>query len=218
MSGELRIWRLHTCCNHFTSVDTPSEGLNYFNSHFNGEPMVANWKFPEVTLSGKSKKLADFLGWSKGVELVSEKAMHCLKPVLNEYVEFLPFHEIKGKPYYALNVLQLEGDLLDIAHSDVTFYPGKPALQENIAYITTAFFKMTLPEKLPPIFKLTYRPGRVGADIFVTKAFADIAIEYQLTGIELADPRQDSLSYVIRDLPQNVVPGIVLCPYKKKTV
>ncbi len=218
MSGELKIWRLHTCSNHFTSVDTNGLGLDYFNTHFSGVPMAAIWALPEVTLSGKSKKLADFLGWTIGAVLVSEKAMHCLKPVLNEYVEFLPFHEIKGKPYYALNVLQLEGDLLDVLHSDVTFYPGKPALQENIAYITTAFFKLPLPEKLPPIFKLRYRLGRVGAEIFVTKAFADIAIEYQLTGIELADPRQDSLSYVIRDLPQNVVPGIVPCPYKKKTV
>jgi hypothetical protein len=45
--------------------------------------------------------------------------------------------------------------------------------------------------------------------IFVTKSFAEVAIEYKLTGMALADPQQDGFKYVLANKSQNVAPGIV---------
>jgi hypothetical protein len=209
MENDLKIWRLESCSNKYLSVYSPNKKLSYFDTHFVGKPMLENWVIPEIDLRGKSKKVADFVSWSISgcAYMVSKKARLALEPVLNEYVEFLPFHDIKGKPYYAVNVLQVEPNLLDADKSEILYGYDEP---KNILILKSAVFVDPLPNKLPPIFKIEFN-GRIRSEIFVTKPFADILIEHQLTGIELADPGKYDLPYVLANKSQNVVQGIIGC-------
>jgi hypothetical protein len=208
MANDLKIWRLESCSNYYLSIYSPNHNLNYFDNNFIGKPMLANWTPPNVELRSKSKKAADFVSWEiDGSFMVSEKAKLALEPVLNEYVEFLPFNEIKGKPYYAVNVLQLEPNLLDADKSEILYGYDEP---KNILILKSAVFVNAFPTKLPPIFKIEFN-GRIQSEIFVTKPFADILIETQLTGIELADPSKYSLPYVLESKSQNVVQGVIGC-------
>jgi hypothetical protein len=213
MSNNLRIWRLHTCSNEYTSLDSPATS-GYFNHHFIAEPMAATWAAPEVTLSGKSKKLADIMGWTIGAVLLSQRAKLLLEPILGGCVEFLPFYEIKGKPYYAMNVLEKMSDILDVGNSDILFDTDEEKTVANVAVIWSAIFK-NLPEYLPPIFKLKLRPDKVDSKIYVTKAFVDIVVGHQLTGIDLADPSKHSLPFILKGESQNVVLGVPVCGKKR---
>lgn len=179
--------------------------LGYFNYHFNGARMSSDWTLPPLSLSGKSKKLPDFVGWMRCAPVVSEKAMRALAPDLNEFVQFLPFHEIKGKKFYAMNVLHVENDLLDLNKSEILF--GSDELKRVLS-LDRVTFASPLPGNLPPIFKVSVR-GQVLGDIFVTRTFADLAIEHKLTGIALADPYQNPLKMVLAKMSMNVVPGVI---------
>lgn len=208
MTDDLKIWRLESCSNKYLSIYSPNKKLSYFDTHFVGEPMLGNWVLPEIELRGKSKKAADFVSWSiDGSFMVSAKAKLALEPVLNEYVEFLHFHDIKGKTYFAVNVLQVEPNLLDVTKSEILYGYDLP---KNILILKSAVFVDPLPTKLPPIFKIEFN-GRIQSEIFVTKPFADILVEHQLTGIELADPSKYGLPYVLENKSQNVVQGIIGC-------
>lgn len=198
------IWRLHVCGNKYLGL-IPHD-LNYFHTHFIGKPMPLDWIPPQVTLSGKSKKLPDFASWMTCAPVVSEKAKQALEPILNSYVQFLPFHEIKEKKFYAMNVIHVESHLLDVGKSDISYSMTEPKFALSLR---RAFFVEPLPSELPPIFKIFASPRTVFGDIFVTKQFADIAIEHKLTGIALADPQQNSLKFVLAGKSQNVVPGII---------
>jgi hypothetical protein len=79
--------------------------LSYFGTHFQCEPMADGWNIPLVTLSGTSYKAADFVHWMLCAPVISERAQEALKELCEGLVEFLPFHAIKGVPYYAVNVL-----------------------------------------------------------------------------------------------------------------
>jgi hypothetical protein len=208
MANDLKIWRVESCSNKYLSVYSPQKKLSYFDTNFIGKPMLADWVLPEIELRSKSKKAADFVSWSvDGSFMVSAKAKLVLEPVLNEYVEFLRFHDIKGKPYYAVNVLQVEPNLLYADKSEILYGYDEP---KNILILKSAVFVNPLPTKLPPIFKIEFN-GRIQSEIFVTKPFADILIEHQLTGIELADPSQYDLPYVLENKSQNVVQGVIGC-------
>lgn len=175
--------------------------LVYFQTHFIGEPMPEDWTLPPVEISGKSKKLGDFVIWMLTAPVVSEKAKNVLESAFKSELQFLPFHSIKGKLYFAMNVTCLVKDLLDVAKSDIHYGDdGK-----RIISIDRAVFKKPMPENLPPIFKLSVNPS----DIFVTQPFVDLVIEQKLTGLSLADPRQNQLKLILKGQDLNVVPGII---------
>lgn len=179
--------------------------LGYFRDHFNGAPMSTGWRPPPITISGKSKKLPDFISWMVGAPVVSEKAMLALAPVLNGLVQFFPFHEIKGKEFYAMNVLQVESDLLDLEKSEIVYGSSEP---RRVLMIERAIFVEPLPVDLPPIFKVSIR-GQILGDIFVTRPFANVLVEHQLTGAALGDPSQYPLKMILAEKPANVVRGVV---------
>ena len=78
--------------------------LDYFNRHFIGKPMAKNWKAPPIVIDGKSKRLRDFVSWMSGAGVVSEAAKRALEPLISPYVEILPLTELRGKPFFAINV------------------------------------------------------------------------------------------------------------------
>jgi hypothetical protein len=198
-TNDMRIWKLVGGGNRYIGL-IPHE-LAYFQTHFIGRPMPIDWVPPPVTISGKSKKLSDFVIWMLTAPVVSEKARIALESAFNDYVQFLPFHHIKDKPYFVMNVTCLVENLLDVSSSDISYgSDGK-----RILNINRAVFKQPLPEQLPPIFKLAIDP----TDIFVTQAFADLAIKYKLTGLSLSEPGVDGLKLILKGQDPNVVPGIV---------
>ncbi len=196
------IWRFETSSRKYLSVSP--DDLDDLKGIFCGVNIANNWKPPAIHILGKSKKIGDFIGWS-GAPLVTKKARNALEPILGGYAQFLPFHAIKNKEIFVMNVIRVEHDFLDIAKSKILYVGPEP--QSPVA-LHIAIFKPQLPKVLPPIFKVIMPPDEVSSEIFVTTAFADIVIEHQLTGIELADPSVHSLKATLTGKSQNVVQGV----------
>jgi hypothetical protein len=180
--------------------------LAYFGRYFKGRPMAPNWAPPPIELSGRSKKLPDFVSWMKSAPVVSEKARSTLEPILRGCVQFFDFHEIKAKRYFAMNVICVERALLDLPRSKILYADDQRKLA--IA-VKEAVFVDPLPPKLPPMFKLAIAKQDALGDIYVTQEFAAAAVRYKLTGLELSDPSQDSFKRHVNGHPLNVVPGII---------
>jgi hypothetical protein len=81
------------------------DDLRYFNAHFTCEPMIDSWELPPVTPHGSSYKAADVVSWMLRAPVVSERAKEALSGICTDLVEFLPFHSVKKKRYFAVNVL-----------------------------------------------------------------------------------------------------------------
>jgi len=82
--------------------------LRYFNTHFVCQPMRTDWHIPPAELIGKSYKAPDFVLWMQRAPVISLRAKEVLDGLCVGLVEFLPFHSIKSKPYFAANVLSLD--------------------------------------------------------------------------------------------------------------
>ena len=198
------IWRLHICGNKYLGL-IPHD-LDYFQTHFVGKTMPEDWPPPPIELSGKSKKIPDFMSWMTSAPVISEKAKLALEPILNGYAQFLPFLDIKGKKFYAMNVTHVETHLLDIEKSVILYSTAEPKVA---LMLKQAYFVEPLPSNLPPIFKITISTDDVLGEIFVTKKFAEIMIERKLTGLALADPQQNGLKLLMDGKSQNVVLGVI---------
>lgn len=84
--------------------------LRYFSANFRCEPMASSWRLPPVTPHGVSYKAADFVSWMLRAPVISERAKAALEPLWEGSVEFLPFHSIKGAPYFAVNVVSRDNE------------------------------------------------------------------------------------------------------------
>lgn len=177
--------------------------LAYFNSHFMGQPMPVSWKPPPAEIDGKSKKAADFIDWVRGAPVLSKKAVDVLGPVVGASAQFLPFHDIKGKPYFAMNVVALESGLLVESQSDILYTSGEP---RRLLKLKKAAFAADAKPK-SPMFKVSLH-GDVWDDIFVTEPFAQAIVSHALTGVALADPMSDPMDFILAGKSPNVVPGV----------
>jgi len=158
--------------------------LEYFSNHFIGERLGDAWTPPPVSINGKSKKLRDFVSWMERAPVVSQRARQILEPLLGDNVEFLKFHEILGKSYFALNVLRLE-NILDRDQSEVLY---ADEAKRNILRVSSFFLREEqLSVPTPRIFKLSHERN----SIFVSNNFADVVIDNKLTGLALVDPRKN---------------------------
>ena len=92
--------------------------LAWFDGRFDARPMGQDWRPLPLELVNRSKKLRDFVSWTVGAPLVSLRAREAIEALGPGAIEFLPFHPLKGKPYFAMNVLQT-ADVLDLEASDV---------------------------------------------------------------------------------------------------
>jgi hypothetical protein len=175
--------------------------LDYFQTHFVGKPMKKNWQTPPVEIRGKSLRLKDFVGWMTKAPVCSERAKHCLEPIIGEYAEFLPLIKIRGKMHYAINVVKMV-DCLDLERSEISYFEHDPT---RIMDIHTYKF---LPERMEdlPIFKV---PQQRGAVVFVTKKFVDIVVANKLVGASFADPSINCWEYVLGKREANTVPNVI---------
>lgn len=199
---ESNVWRLILGGRKYLGL-IPHD-LNYFNSHFNGSPMRLDWPPPPVEIHGKSKKVPDFVSWMTSAPVVSEKAKSVLSPVIGESVQFLPFIKIKNKQFYALNVLAVKANVLDLERSEILFSSCEP---RKILSLHTTIFSEDCRHNFPPIFKVSEAEDILG-DIFVTDKFAEIIVQHQLTGAALADPNTPILPLVLAQKSVNAVPGV----------
>lgn len=188
----LRIWELHVDANPHLCVHSD---LRYFDGKFDGRRMKGEWAPPPYEVLGRSKKVADFTSWQGSTFLVSNKAREVLAGLSGDDIEFLPFDCIKGCELFAVNVLRFE-DFLDAEKTE--FMPGA-GIPSRVAW------NAQLPVGLPPVFKVLRSPWT-----YVSKAFAEKAVEHALTGVSLADPSKNRLQQIIRQQPLNEYPGLAL--------
>lgn len=190
------IYRLFTDCNKDLGLRTD---LDYFQSHFIGKPMAANWKPPAVRILGKSKRLRDFVAWMLKAPVISEKAKNALQPLIAPHAEILPLIELRGKMFFAVNVTTLVA-CLDKEKSDILYAPDEPG---RILNISRYFFNESRVKPVP-IFKLLEFP----IDVFVTRPFVDAVISNGLRGAAFGDPSVSPFDAILAGRSHNVVPGV----------
>lgn len=174
--------------------------LDYFQTRFVCKPMKHDWEPPPVTIDGKSHRLRDFVSWMAKAPVVSERAKDAMENLLGPNVEFLPLIELRGKQYFAINVLKLV-DCLDIANSEIVYGATDPRRIMNIKRYAL------LPDRIEdvPIFKVPdYRSA-----VFVTKPFVDLVIKAKLTGAKFADPTANPWQAILHGKSCNTVPGVL---------
>lgn len=194
----MKIWRFGEDCNKDLVIRSP---IDYFRDNFVAVRMGDDWCRPSyIRIEGKSKRLRDFVSWMNSAPVLSKKAVEALEPLIGQHCEILPLIELRGKPFYALNVLTTV-DCLDKAGSDI-FYASDDS--SHILRIRSYKFDEN---KLPlniPIFKI---PDDVGC-VFVTRSFIDAVIEMGLRGASFEDPAIDPFGKFAKGAPLNVVPGL----------
>lgn len=70
---------------------------------------------------------------------------------------------------------------------------------------TCVVWKTNLPDELPPVFKVLQSPLT-----YVTRAFAEKAVQAGLTGVSLADPAKNRLKQIVQCQPVNEYHGLGL--------
>lgn len=188
--SEMRVWKLHVDGNKYCSF-VPHD-LRYFESRFICQPLADHWDAPAVGVSGRSKPAGDFAVWMARSPVVSEQARDLIADLAGGDVELLPFHTVKSKRYFVLNVLRCE-DYLDMPRCDFT-----------VCY-ERFVFRPNLPVSLPPIFKC---PGRWG-EIFITGRFAEMLVKNNLRGVALADPAESTMPLILAKAEINRYPGLI---------
>lgn len=196
----LRIWLLCSDgANKYAAlVGYAGPDARYWATHFVGTRMSEDWQLPPLELLGKSKKLGDFVGWMLNVPIVSERARAVFEPLVGDDVQFLRFHDLRGKPYYAMNVLRME-DYMDDALS-----AGQRGTNGKLFTYHRYVFKHNLPDDLPPIFKVTPM-----SEVFVTRRFAEAIVANKLTGACLQDPSKSGITLIASGQPLNAYPGLL---------
>jgi len=158
--------------------------------------MKDGWVTPAYEIVGNSKKVADFTSWQIcSPFLVSEKARQVLTGLSGKDIEFLPFDRIKDRELFVANVLRIE-DFMDGLRSQ--FIPGA-GIPSRVVW------KTNLPSNLPPVFKTAGSPS-----VYVSRRFAEKAVEAGLTGVSLADPTKDRFEQIIRGEAINEYSGLGL--------
>lgn len=172
---------------------------SYWDRYFHAQPMPDDWALPPLQVLGKSKKLGDFVGWMLQAPIVSERAYALLQSVVGNDVQFVRFHDLRGKPYYGMNVLRVEKSFLDVRRSDCDHRPDG-----DVAICSRYVFKENLLDRLPPIFKI-----HPTSSVFVARRFAEAIIGNRLTGFCLQDPGQDAIRLMAKGVPLNAYPGLL---------
>ena len=171
--------------------------VDFFRNHFVGEHMINTWHPPEIRICNTSKKLKDFLSWMLCAPVVSEHAKDILKPLVQQYVEFLPLIKLGKVQYFAINVLcRLE--CLDVENSNIVRSPTDNRIIDVFEYsfLDVCFYDY-------PIFILK----EFNSPVFVTRTFVDRVLEERLTGAQFLDPAANQYKKMLAGIPLNVVEG-----------
>jgi hypothetical protein len=196
VNKKIDVWALRTNCNKDLGVRTE---IDYFQTHFIGEKVFYHWTPPPIRIQGKSKGLRDFVSWMLSAPVVSQRAKEVLEPLISPYVEILPLIQLRGKQYYAINVLRLV-ICLDRKRSNIEYSPTDPS---GIIYLGETFFLKGRLEDVP-LFKIPETRG----EVYVTRPFVDLVIKNKLAGAAFADPSKNPFEAILRKESSNVVPGV----------
>jgi hypothetical protein len=156
--------------------------------------MGDSWVPPPFGISGKSKRLRDFVAWELTAPLVSMRGRDALQQICKDHAEFLWFAKLRTTDYFAINVTTVL-DVLDPLRSDFRTFRG------NVIEVKRAVFARTV--GLPAIFKVPQ-----SSSVYVTQSFVDVVLESSLRGLSLADPAVEHLPMVAKGQSINVVPGV----------
>jgi hypothetical protein len=167
---------------------------------FIGKPLPEDWEPPAHLIKRKSASLADALLYETSFPLFSERATKVLGDNAPGCAEFRYFADVRGKPFFLMNVLA-SADILDEMQSEGT----RSQRGERIT-ITKHVFRPDRLDLTPPIFKL---PGRFWSEIFVTDAIADAVVEERLTGFQFRDPAKNPMRDLFLGNDVNVVEGVL---------
>jgi hypothetical protein len=198
MNSPTDIWKLGVDCNKDITIRT---AIDYFNNAFVSKPLVNGWRPPMIRVQGKSKRIRDFVSWMNSAPVVSEKAKNALEPLIGKHCEFLPLIELRGAPFYAINVLTTL-DCLDRAASRILYAKDDPM---HIIQISTYIFRADVIPINVPIFKI---PDDNFGAVFVQKAFVDTVIANGLRGASFHDPALNPFVKIARGESLNVVSGL----------
>jgi len=194
---SLPVYALRSRADESVAVQTD---LEYFQTHFVGEPMAKEWTPPPLTVLNKSKRLKDFISFALCAPTVSERAMTALKPLIGPFSEFLPLIRLKNVDYYAINVL-LVVDCVDRENSRILYSPHDP---DRILTVSEyRFIELKIPDA--PIFK-----ALPWTEPFVRRDFVDCVIDNLLTNAIFRDPAVCALPLISRGQDINVVPYVPL--------
>lgn len=171
--------------------------VGYFNDHFNGHPLPIGWTAPPHCIRGASYRPSDCVSWEGPRPLLSERAVEVFEDVAPGCAEYRFFTEIKGHPYFVINVLTSE-DILDDSSSEVT----RSAAGEIVTVIKYAFRR----SPVWPIFKL---PGRFDSDTLCTEDIAAAVVEHKLTGFGFWDPSRPTVRDLFLGKDLNCYPGVI---------
>jgi hypothetical protein len=169
---------------------------DYFKDNFNGHPLPPAWAPPAHYIRGASYRLSDCVSWELPRPLLSERAVGVIDDVAPNCAEFRYFADLKGKPYFVLNVLASD-DVLDEASSEVTRAPSGEI-------VTVVRYEFSRSPSIP-LFKL---PNRFSSDTLCTEAVAEAVVRNKLTGFGFWDPRQPALKRLFLGEDLNCYPGV----------
>ena len=175
----------------------------YRDTSSNG-PLPADWQPPKFSIHRQSGKLADAMSWKADSPLLSERAVQLFKQAAPNCAEYRLFAEIKGKPYFLINVLATEPvSILDEEKSEFGVYGG------SIGQIYRYVVKTDKQRELPPMFRITLGTF-LDSTILVTEAIPQLVVAERLTGFQFWDPnnpRETKDLYLGKDM--NVYPGVL---------
>ena len=174
-----------------------TQEAGYFYRIFNERKFPDGWAPPIRMIRGLSYALPDAVLWTGPGPLISESAVDLFTAVAPGCASYPFFSEIKGRPYFAINILE-STDAIDEQRSKVN-----RAKSGAITSIRKHAFNPGV--VLPPIFKL---PDRLDCDLYCTTALASAIVENRLKGFSFWDPSAEHLRdlYLGKDL--NCVDGV----------
>lgn len=177
---------------------TLSTDLGFFRDRFIGRSLRDSWVAPPIGVVGGRGSLRDFVSWMIKVPVVSARAKAVLEPLTAGAAEFLPLIDLRGIPYFALNVVAT-GDFVDVERSSVTWHPERPddILQMDSYAIATDY--------VPPFPIIKFR--RYPVLPFVSSAFVDICVREELTGAAFIDPRKNQWARLLTAGPVKSLMG-----------
>ncbi|MFC4321427.1 imm11 family protein [Litchfieldia salsa] len=153
-----------------------------FSENFLGEPMKEKWRPIQVKIYSKGKE-SDSPDGLLLAPLFSEKAVEVLRDfLLGEKVELLSFTTLNGKPYYAMNVINVL-DSIDGENSEVV----RTRRGRILSYERFAF----LEEKVigQDIFKVLNHESKrvISSKVFVSDQFRRKVLESNLEGFDFIE-------------------------------
>ena len=198
MNSSTIIWKLGADCNNDLNIRT---AIDYFNGSFISKSLVDKWESPPIRVQGKSKRIRDFVSWMNSAPVVSEKAKKALDSLIGKHCEFLPLIKLRGKQFYAINVLTTL-DCLDHAASQILYAKDDP---KHVIQISAYIFRNDVIPKNIPIFKI---PDDNFGAVFVQRPFVDAVIVNGLRGASFQDPGLNPFVKIARGESLNVIPDL----------